>query len=161
MLRKLLRRQRVTTSATLKLYNERTFYKSFEYDLVSSRNEVVIESPFLTMKRVSILLPHLRQAQMRGVAIVINTRDPIEHDEYMQQEAKQAIELLLKLEFTVLFTGKLHRKLAIIDRKILWEGSLNILSQNDSCELMQKSTSEYHVQQIMSFTGLDAFLLKN
>lgn len=143
---------------TPQLYNELTFYKTFEHNLASCQKEIIIESPFLTKRRVLSLLPILQKAKARGVIIVINTRDPSEHDDYMKYEAEQAINFLLGLEITILFTGKLHRKLAIIDRKILWEGSLNILSQNDSCEIMQKTDSKYHVQRIMDFTGLNKFV---
>ncbi len=37
-----------------------------------------------------------------------------------------------------LLTGNFHRKLAVIDRTILWEGSLNILSQNRSQKVMSR-----------------------
>jgi hypothetical protein len=39
--------------------------------------------------------------------------------------------MLQKLGVQVLYTSGHHRKLAIIDREILYEGSLNIPSQND------------------------------
>ncbi len=36
---------------------------------------------------------------------------------------------------------------------VLWEGSLNILSQNDSCELMRRMKSPLAVEEMMRFTG--------
>ncbi|HPF30831.1 MAG TPA: hypothetical protein PLO25_00775 [Candidatus Saccharibacteria bacterium] len=53
----------------------------------------------------------------------------------------------------MLFTSGHHRKLVIIDG-ILWEGSLNILSQNDSCELMRRMQPEELVKEMLRFTGL-------
>ena len=38
--------------------------------------------------------------------------------------------------------GNHHRKLAILDRKVLWEGSLNILSQTRSREIRIKLIKE-------------------
>ena len=55
----------------------------------------------------------------------------------MAIQAELAIHTLQELDVTVLMTVGHHRKIAIVD-DILYEGSLNILSQNDSCELMRR-----------------------
>lgn len=39
------------------LYDQDTFYKAFERDLLSAQQEVIIESPFITERRMSVLLP--------------------------------------------------------------------------------------------------------
>lgn len=160
MLASLLERRRATGYAvTLQLYNEQTFYAAFERSLALSQREILIESPFITRKRLLFLLPQLRSAMDHGVNIIINTRDPREHEEHMKYEAEQAVHLLQSLGVTILFTGKLHRKLAIIDRKVIWDGSLNILSQQNSCEVMRKTVSSSYAQQLLAFTGMERFLL--
>lgn len=58
----------------------------------------------------------------------------------------------------VLFTGNHHRKVAILDRSILYEGSLNILSQNDSSEVMRRIKSTQLAWQMVRFIGIDALL---
>jgi phosphatidylserine/phosphatidylglycerophosphate/cardiolipin synthase-like enzyme len=66
-----------------------------------------------------------------GSRIVINTRDPHEQDEdHRRDEAHRAVASLQRIGVHVLYTGGHHRKLVIIDRKILYEGSLNVLSQH-------------------------------
>jgi hypothetical protein len=149
---------RPSTLSTPRLYNEQTFYKAFELSLVQCKKEVIIESPFLTKRRVLSLLTYLQKAKARGVTVIVNTRDPIESEGYMKDEAQQSVDILLNANVTVLFTGKLHRKLAIIDRRILWEGSLKILSQNDSCEIMQMTDSSRHAKRVIDFTGLRNFI---
>jgi hypothetical protein len=57
------------------------------------------------------------------------------------------------MEVKVLYTVKHHRKLAIIDDEILWEGSLNILSQNDSCEIMRRTVSQQVASEMVRFIG--------
>jgi hypothetical protein len=66
--------------------------------------------------------------------------------------------LLQKLGAIVLFTGDHHRKLAIVDQRILYEGSLNILSQNDSCEVMRRIHSEQLAIQMIEFIGIRKFI---
>ena len=74
-----------------------------------------------------------------------------------KQEATNAIQAMQEMDILVLYTGKLHRKIAVIDDEILWEGSLNILSQNDSCEIMRRIKSEELVRQTVKFLNLDKF----
>lgn len=144
---------------TSRLYDNTDFYKAFIEDLSKCRNEVIIESAFITRRRMSYMLPVLEKLTQRGVAVTINTRDPLEHDEpKLVQQAQEAIGTLHQMGVTVFFTGRHHRKLAILDRGILWEGSLNILSQNDSCEIMRRTESADLAKQLLQFTGLEKFL---
>lgn len=99
------------------------------------------------------LYPILARLCKRGIRIIVNTRNPEEHDEEYYMQATQAIGMMQEMGIDVLYTVKHHRKLAIIDNDILWEGSLNILSQNDSCEIMRRSVSSYLVTEMKSFIG--------
>ena len=76
----------------------------------------------------------------------------------MRREAETGISTLLDLGVKLLFTGGRHRKLVIIDRSILWEGSLNALSQNSSCEVMRRIESETLAKQMIEFAGLRKFV---
>ncbi|HMI08989.1 MAG TPA: phospholipase D-like domain-containing protein [Candidatus Saccharimonadales bacterium] len=144
--------------AASQLFDNATFYDGFIKDLSRSKKEVIIESPFLTTRRVSMILPALAKLKRHGLKIIVNTRDPLEQEGHMQREAELSIDLLQGAGVSILFTGGHHRKLAIIDREILWEGSLNILSQNDSCEVMRRIESEQLAAQMISFIKLDKHL---
>lgn len=156
-----LRRTWRTNNASLldsRLLDQDTFYKVFIDDLKKANSHVIIESPFITTKRMVMLSPVLRALRKRGVQLVINTKPLDEHDAEYRQQAERAIIELQQLGITVLFTGGHHRKLAIIDEDILYEGSLNILSQNASCEIMRRITSRDLAVQMLHFTKLDRFL---
>jgi hypothetical protein len=141
-----------------RLYNEQTFYTSFLHDLRRSRKEVLVESPFITKRRMNEVYPMFRKLTRHGVRITINTRDPREQDLMMRVDAESAVVALQDIGVLVLFTDSHHRKLAIIDGRILWEGSLNILSQNASCEIMRRIESRELAQQMLKFTKLEKFL---
>src|SRR6266568_5085756 len=80
---------------TSKLFNEETFYPAFLKDLKNCQSELIIESPFITTKRLNQLLPTLEKLKARKVRIVVNTRDPHEHDEgYHREDAHRAIARL-------------------------------------------------------------------
>lgn len=142
-----------------KLYDQNTFYPTFLKDLANCHSEVIIECPFVTSRRLKTLLPILEKLKARRVRIAINTRDPRTHDEgHWQDDAHEAISKLQYMGIQVLYTGNHHRKVAILDRSILYEGSLNILSQNDSCEMMRRIESIPLAWQMVRFTGIDRLL---
>lgn len=136
------------------LFDNNTFYKAFERDLRRARQSVIIESPFITRRRMEHLLPLLTKLRSKGVHIVVNTRDPEEHNEEYAVQAEDAVAAMQDMGIKVLYTVKHHRKLAIIDEEVLWEGSLNILSQGDSCEIMRRTVSSSLVYQILCFIKL-------
>lgn len=95
----------------------------------------------------------------KGVKIYIFTRDPKEHDEHMEPQSEEAITWCEVMGIQVrLCLGNHHRKLAILDRKILYEGSLNILSQTYSREIMRRIEDEREALQMFDFLKLEKFL---
>ncbi len=139
--------------STSQLFDQNKFYDVFTSDLRHARMRVIIESPFITMKRLNALLPTLQRLRAKGVRIFVNTKPFEEHDQLLYEQAFQAVAILQDIGVTVMMTVGHHRKLAIIDDDILWEGSLNILSQNDSCEFMRRMRSPILVQEMVRFTG--------
>jgi hypothetical protein len=140
------------------LFDQSSFYPALLRDLKNARNQVIIESPFITTKRVNALLPTLRSLRKRGVQIVINTKPLDEHETVLYEQAETAIGQLQELGILVLFTVGHHRKLVLIDKQITWEGSLNVLSQNDSCEFMRRIFSEQLAHQMLEFLHLEMFI---
>ncbi len=112
------------------LFDETTFYKQFSKDLLSCKTEVIIESPFITTDRMAALYPIFEKLIQREVKVYVITRDPREHSDEYGKQSEAEIQRFERLGVQVFIClGNHHRKLAILDRKILWEGSLNILSQ--------------------------------
>lgn len=140
------------------LYDQDTFYRAFERDLLCSKQEVIIESPFITSSRIELLMPILRRLSRRSVRIVINTRHPEDHEGDYCRQAAEAIVALQDMGAIVLYTGGHHRKLAIIDRKVFYEGSLNILSYRDSCEIMRRVASSVEAKKLLRFIGLTKYV---
>lgn len=139
------------------MYDEQSFYRAFQKDLYSARKSVIIESPFITLRRIEELLPVITKLRRKGVLVTVNTRNPIEHDEEYEMQALVAIEQLQGLGVKVLYTIRHHRKLAIIDGTVTWNGSLNILSQHDSCEIMWRVASKGIADQLLGFIKLTKY----
>lgn len=141
------------------LYDEKTFYRVFLRDLEGCRSEIYIESPYITSKRVKMLIPVFNTLLSKGIKIYVMTRDPKEHEENMEFQSEDIISLFERMGVQVLLcTGNHHRKLAILDRKILYEGSLNILSQNNSREIMRRIDNQDIALDTFNFLKLANFL---
>lgn len=138
------------------LYNETTFYKQFIKDLSEAKKEVIIESPYITKKRLDILKPVFEKLMGRGVQVYIITKASQEHDALMAEQSEAGIRYFECLGLQVLLIkGGHHRKLAMIDRKVLWEGSLNILSQSSSREFMRRIESRKLTEELFQFLQFD------
>ena len=140
---------------TSSLYDEITFYKQFISDLQKCHSEVIIESPYITRRRMNILFPTFAKLIRKGIKIYIITRNPAEYTDAMGIQSELAIQRFERTGIQVfLCDGNHHRKLAIIDRGILWEGSLNILSQNNSREIMRRIISKKLSGDMFNFLNL-------
>jgi len=122
MLTQFLRRSSNSTPDLLdsKLFNEDTFYPAFLKDLNNCGSELIIECPFITRRRLNSLLPTLQKMKDRKIRIIVNTKDPHELDEERRDEAYHAVSSLQHKGIHVMYSHGHHRKLAIIDRSILY-----------------------------------------
>jgi phosphatidylserine/phosphatidylglycerophosphate/cardiolipin synthase-like enzyme len=105
------------------------------------------------------LYPVFDQLIQKNVKVYIFTRDPREHSDSYETQSEREIQRFEELGVQVfLCTGNHHRKLALIDRKVLWEGSLNILSQIKSREIMRRIEDEAAARQMFDFLKLYRFI---
>jgi phosphatidylserine/phosphatidylglycerophosphate/cardiolipin synthase-like enzyme len=142
-----------------KLYDDTNFYLKFKNDLKRCRKEVIIESPFILSQRAYSLIEPLEYLVARKVKIYVITRNPNDHNIAMKRQAEEAIRKFETIGVQVLISDEhSHRKLAILDRKILWGGSLNILSQTYSQEIMRRIDSKIQAQQCFDFINLGKYI---
>lgn len=147
------------TNFTTSLHDEKTFYQPFIRDLKQCQKEVIIESPFITTQRMKLFKPVFISLIDRGVKVFIITRDPSEHTEGYEDQSEEAASFCEALGIQVLLcTGNHHRKLAILDRKILWEGSLNILSQTKSREIMRRLEGGGFAEDMFNFLNFGRYI---
>lgn len=142
-------------SRALDLYNEKTFYRTFVNDLLKAEKEVVIYSPFISKFRSEFFKNTFEKLKRRNIAVFIFTRPLEEHEYLMRNEIKAALGDYEEFGASIIeVPGFIHAKTAIIDRNILWDGSLNILSQRQSQEIMRRTEDKDMAKQVMDYLGL-------
>ncbi|NDC94996.1 hypothetical protein EB077_06810 [bacterium] len=147
----------IDSSALLssKLYDENSFYDAFARDVGNACQSILIESPYLTVRRVQQFSKLLKRRVKEGIDIVIYTRNPKHHDKVLEVQAWKALEILKDSGVCIFMCDDMrHRKLSIIDNEVLWEGSLNIFSQSESCEVMRRTNSDVLCSQMQKFIKL-------
>lgn len=145
----------ITQCTSYILTDENSFYHQFTQDLLKVKQEIIIESPYITIPRLRSLRRHFELLIQRGVAIFIITRAPKEHTKQMSEQSEAGIRYFEALGAQVLLCQAHHRKLAMIDRNIVWKGSLNILSQGNSREFMEREENKEKTEVLFKFLKYD------
>nr|WP_240974233.1 AAA domain-containing protein [Nonomuraea sp. FMUSA5-5] len=131
------------------LYDEELLPDELLAAIEAAEHSVWVWSPWVG-KRVSDILPTLRAAVARGVdvrAVVLPPRDKEERYEPYVEALRQAIR-------NVVFLQEEHQKLAVIDRKLTFIGSMNVLSH-------QRVGGRREVMTVMHSRHFAAHLLRH
>ncbi len=137
------------------LYTERNFYPAFKADLRQAQQEVIVLSPFLSVKRSATLADLLRTLVERGVKVRLFTKPVSEQTGNMALDADTVIQQMRAVGVEVTERPKMHQKAAVIDRALAWEGSLNILSHKDTGEQMRRLPYATMVAETIRALDLD------
>lgn len=117
------------------IYDQRSFIEPFLSDIRNARHDIFIVSPFIKEKRVQWLFRAIQECQ-HPLKITIVTRPPEAFQQKASYEVFQAIQQLTLLGAKVMTKDAIHQKFATIDNKIVWYGSINLLSFGSSQESM-------------------------
>jgi len=145
------------------LFHESTFYPAFNRDLLSARERVIIFSPFIQPGRTSRLAPILRKLLEKGIEVVVVTRPKRRSGrtkEGPEDDADRVMYEFSTLGVKVLTRPNLHEKLAFIDERITWMGSLNILSHSHTTEQMTRFENDELTSMVLEFNGVAALFRK-
>jgi len=122
-------------------YSEKNFWSQFINDLKTTRERLIIHSPFITVKRTGKFINYFQSLIKRGIEIRIHTWPSSRQQGNMIEQSEIVIKNLRDIGVKVIEgyqASRKHFKTAIIDNRILWDGSLNILSHKDTEEHMYR-----------------------
>lgn len=149
-------RRTAIASSNTAVFNEKDFWSAFRSDLNATQDQAMIVSPFLTVKRCGFFLDQFANLVARGIKLTVYTKPVDEHPQrHMVKEAETVVGQLQNIGVTVVQRSMMHQKVAIIDDRISWEGSLNLLSQNDSLEHMRRLEGTAFANEVRKNLRLD------
>ena len=110
------------------IFGSNSFWPIYSNDIANARREVFIVSPFFTKSRIAHAMQYLGAAVSNRVKVTLLTR-PIEEFKGKNVAAfEDVLKMLINAGVNVIFKSNLHQKFAIIDQRIVWYGSINLLS---------------------------------
>ena len=137
------------------LHTEKNFWAQFLQDIKTVKERLIILSPFLTVRRSSVLMDYFRAMVGRAIEVRVYTRPKNQQRGEMESQADIVIEQLQAIGVKVIERPSMHQKVAILDKSIAWEGSLNILSHRDSGEQMRRFEGQWTIEEIIRNLDLE------
>ncbi len=122
--------------------DDRIFYHYFLQDLKEAKEQVIIFSPFLGWTRTNELLPVLKDQINRGLQIdAIYSAKRTSDSDKARKDYADLVRLLQNAQVTVHYRTEMHEKFVLIDKDIIYIGSLNVLSHAGTTDYMYRMRS--------------------
>lgn len=130
-------------------YSDASFAAVFQSDLATCTNEVIILSPFVST-RAREYFPLFSSLVANRVTVEVYTKPLREQPPNLEKHFFTVESVLGQSGVRFFVRPGMHEKAAILDKRILWHGSLNILSHNDTRESMLRFDSAELTEQVLT-----------
>ncbi len=122
----------------------------YSNDLVNATREILIVSPFVTRQRTRQILQNLRTALERGVKVAVVTRPGEDFKDKDLTAWETSINMLRSAGVSVALKSNIHQKFAIMVVKVVWYGSINLLSYGSAEESIMRLESSNIANELIS-----------
>jgi superfamily II DNA or RNA helicase len=123
------------------IFDTGTFASVMRRDFQAARERILIVSPFIRRRRADAVFGWLQPALARGVSIEIVTRPPGGYRPEAVRGIADCIENLRQAGVVVTERAQIHQKFVVVDGRLVWYGSLNLLSYGTSEESLMRLSS--------------------
>lgn len=137
------------------IFDSDSYMSVFERDLVEANAEIVISSPGVGARSIRRMLKGLGERHDEGVKITLLT---LPADGYPKERIEKTKELLTELTevgVAVMEKPGIHEHFAVIDREIVWYGSVNLLSNAKEEDNLMRVKSKEIAQELMESGFMD------
>lgn len=129
----------ITSSiAENQIFNGSTFYRPYTSDLTKAKRSIVISSPKLYRTEQNPLVTLLKELAQQGIEILITTVAENEQTAFIQSKG-----------LSVKVKPKLSLYTTIIDKEVVWYGSINTLGYASKDDNMIKVTDIYLANELI------------
>ena len=120
------------------IFNGSTFYRPYTSDLIKAKHSIVISSPKLYRTEKNPLVTLLKELAQQGIEILITTAAENEQTVFIQSKG-----------LSVKVKPKLSLYTTIIDKEVVWYGSINTLGYASKDDNMIKVTDIYLANELI------------
>ena len=133
------------------IFDSQNYFDVFEKDVVSASKSIVISSPSFSFKKVNWLCAESEHLQLRGVSVVVLTLDPEDYPEDGRDQHKSHIEHLVSSGVNVIPRHKYRERFAIIDKSLVWYGSMTLLSNEKDDDSLMRINNPAVAEELLEF----------
>jgi len=113
----------------------------FNNDILAATREILIVSPFVTKRRATLMMQHLEIAIRNGTRVTVVTRPAEDYRETDQTALQSTFTFMQDTGVKMIFSSNIHQKFAVLDQKMVWYGSINLLSFGSAEESIMRLES--------------------
>lgn len=138
------------------IYDGGNYAEVFERDMVEAEQEIIIASPNLRRRKVERMLSLPKTRQEAGVKVTVITMEP---DHLWTGDPAIVYGMIEEMEragITVALTGSENEHYAVIDKRLVWHGGVNLLGKEDVWDNLIRVESSKAAAELleMSYKGI-------
>ena len=143
------------------IYDMESYAEIYWRDIEEAISDVIISSPRLNNQKVNHLIALLGKRQELGVKVTIVTWHPDAYKYGRDDVRMELMERLRKAGFEIRLVEETCEHYAVIDRNIVWYGSMNLLSKEDAEDNLMRVCSKEIAAELLEMTfGSEADMQK-
>ena len=131
------------------IFDKSNFLPVYNNDIVTAQREILIVSPFVTKRRTVQMMQHLEVALRNKVKVIVVTRPMGDFGGKDTAAMQGTLDLLQSAGVSVVFRPNIHQKFALIDQRVVWYGSINLLSFGSAEESIMRLESPNIASELM------------
>lgn len=139
----------VTVESANFIFNKNSFFPVYSNDIVNAQRKIFIVSPFVTRRRVEQMLQYIKTSAGNNVKVIIMTRPREDFEEKDRSILQHTLDALKNEGVNILFKSNIHQKFAVLDERIVWYGSINLLSFGNAEESIMRLESSNIANELM------------
>jgi len=131
------------------IFNKDNFLTVFNQDIVATKKEILIVSPFVRKRRTQQMIQHLKISIGKNIRVIVVTRPKEDFPPKDHAAMQRTLDLLTDSGVSVVFKSNIHQKFAVMDQKVVWYGSINLLSYGSAQESIMRIDSANIANELM------------
>ena len=134
------------------IFDMESYREVYEKDLQKAKKEIVISSPSLRDHKIDKLIDSIREKQTRGVQITVVTWHPDLSPFDNAETRMYQMEKLRNAGIYVCYASDQCEHFTVIDRELVWYGSLNFLGKEDVEDNLMRVTNKDIALELLEMT---------
>ena len=131
------------------IFNKDNFLTVFNQDIVAAKKEILVVSPFVRIRRTHRMIQHLKISIGKNIRVIVVTRPKEDFPPKDHAAMQRTLDLLTDSGVSVVFKSNIHQKFAVMDQKVVWYGSINLLSYGSAQESIMRIDSANIANELM------------